>query len=49
MEDRWERHIATTVRMRNRNRRITLKYEFKRPLGKLLCKYLENIKRFKYI
>jgi hypothetical protein len=47
MEDRQDRNIATMVQMRNRSRNVTLKYEWKKPLGKLLCKYMGNIKRFK--
>ena len=44
MEVRRERNIATMVKMRNRSRSVTLKYECKRPLGKLLLKYMGNIK-----
>jgi hypothetical protein len=36
MEGRRERNIATMVRMKNRRRSVTLKYECNRAFGKLL-------------
>jgi len=38
MEDRRERNLATMVRMKNRRRSVTLKYECNRHLGN----YCEN-------